>query len=179
MAEVRKLFFALWPDDSVREGLLGFSRALPAHGGRPPHPEDLHITLVFLGLVTPEQYPCVIHAADAVKAAPFSLAIDRVGYWQRPRILWCGPGKTPEDLTRLVLKLQQGLKACGFQPEKRAYSPHVTLARKARPVAGFSLERPLEWRPREFALVLSQDRGAPPRYRVLQRWPLDGKKVAT
>jgi 2'-5' RNA ligase len=74
---------------------------------------------------------------------------------------------------QLVLDLQQGLKACGFQPEKRAYSPHVTLARKSGPVQGFALQEPLQWRSREFVLVASEDTGAPPRYRVLKRWPLD------
>jgi 2'-5' RNA ligase len=173
LTEEQKLFFALWPDESVRKGLLRIGRSLPRHGGRPPHPEDLHITLVFLGPVTQARYPCVTDVADALQAGSFSLSIDRVGYWRRPRILWCGPRETPPALQKLVSDLQEGLKGCGFRPEKRSYSPHVTLARKSGPVEGCELEQPLVWRPREFTLVSSLNRQEPPRYRILKHWPLD------
>jgi RNA 2',3'-cyclic 3'-phosphodiesterase len=43
-----RYFFALWPDRQVREALSTLSRSLSA-GGRPHHPDDLHMTLVFLG----------------------------------------------------------------------------------------------------------------------------------
>jgi 2'-5' RNA ligase len=176
LAEAQKLFFALWPDDLVRKELLGVNGFLPAHGGRPPHPEDLHITLVFLGQVSAEQYPCVTGVADGIQGGTFSLSIDQVGYWRKPRILWCGPRETPPALQQLVADLQQGLKGCGFKPEKRAYSPHVTLARKSRQVEGFALEQPFLWCPAEFVLVSSGNASGPPRYRILQRWPLGLKK---
>jgi 2'-5' RNA ligase len=172
LAEAQKLFFALWPDDRVRKELMRVSDSLPAHGGRPPHPEDLHITLVFLGQVSAEEYPCVTGVADGIEADSFSLCIDQVGYWRRPRILWCGPRETPPALRKLVANLQQGLRGCGFRPEKRAYSPHVTLARKSRQVEDCALEQPFQWRSGEFVLVSSSDASGPPRYRILQRWPL-------
>ena len=173
MAEpgIQKLFFALWPDQTVRERLLRIGRELPSHGGRTPHPADLHLTLVFLGPVTAEQYPCVVQAAGAVKGMPFELTIDRVGYWSRPRILWCAPAETPEPLQTLVANLQRELLHCGFKPEKRSYSPHVTLARKSLPVEARLLSEPLQWSAREFVLVASEPGGDPPRYRILEHWP--------
>jgi 2'-5' RNA ligase len=172
LAEAQKLFFALWPDKRVREELLGISGSLPTHGGRAPHPQDLHITLVFLGMVTGDRYPCVTQVADGIENDSFSLCIDQVGYWRKPRILWCGLRETPPALGNLVSNLQLGLKDCGFQPEKRAYSPHVTLARKSRYVEGFRLERPFRWYPAEFVLAASGSGAEPPRYRILRRWPL-------
>jgi 2'-5' RNA ligase len=172
LAEAQKLFFALWPEERVRAELMVIDGSLPPHGGRPAHPEDLHITLVFLGLVTAEQYPCVTAVADAIDSDSFSLSIDRVGYWRKPRILWCGPRETPPALGHLVSKLQLGLQECGFKPENRAYSPHVTLARKSAPVESFALERPFQWRPAEFVLAASGSGAKPPRYRILRRWPL-------
>ena len=156
----------------MREGLVRVTRRLPKHGGRELHPEDLHITLVFLGLVEPERYSCVEDVADRINAEPFGLAMDRVGYWKRPRILWCGSSQTPPALERLVRDLQHGLEDCGSQPEKRPYSAHITLARKARPVRGYDLDEPLRWPVHEFALIASHPGQTPPHYQVLKKWSL-------
>lgn len=168
----QKLFFALWPNQKTRDGLRRIGRGLPSHGGRPTHPEDLHLTLVFLGQVAAERFDCVIQAADAVRAEAFDLVIDRVGHWKRPKILWCGPTEAPRTLHQLIADLQKGLAPCGFQPEARPYSPHVTLARKAQPVEPCELDAPLEWRAEEFVLVSSLPENEPPRYRILHRWAL-------
>ena len=165
-----RLFFAAWPDRSVREALRGIQAHFP--GGRPTHPQDLHITLVFLGSVNTESQACVTRIAEGIRGTPFTMQIDRVSYWRRPRILWCGPTVTPAPLQRLVQELQIGLKGCGFRPENRPYVPHVTLARKARPAETQVLPEPLTWQVSDFALVASHSGPVPPRYRVLRKWPL-------
>jgi 2'-5' RNA ligase len=166
------LFFALWPDERVRAGLEALVQGLPEHRGRLVHREDRHITLAFLGEVSAEFRACAEEAAQRVSAPPCELFIDQVGYWPRPRILWCGATQVPEALLALVRTLQQELKECGFQPEARPYAPHVTLARKARKVPGYLLPENLSWPVREFVLVTSNMDGPPPRYQVLRRWPL-------
>ncbi len=168
----RRLFFAIWPDAGLTAALAKISEGLPAHGGRAHHPADLHITLVFLGEIRPEQLPCVEQVADAIQGVPFTLKLDRVGYWPRPRIPWVGPAETPEPLQALVQDLQCGLQECGFKPERRPYKAHVTLARKARPIPAARLEEPLAWQVREFVLAASHSGPKPPRYEVLKRWPL-------
>lgn len=168
--EKQRLFFALWPDPSLRVALQGIQARFP--GGRWTHIDDLHVTLVFLGDVTVERYPCVTGVADGVRAGAFEMEIDRIGYWRRPRILWCGASMVPPPLGTLVADLQEGLGRCGFEPERRAYVPHVTLARKARSVQEQSIPEPLRWRPTEFVLVASGG-GVPPLYRVLKKWQLE------
>lgn len=140
--------------------------------GRLHYPQDLHMTLVFLGRVTPEQLPCVIQAADAVVGKSFTLELDRNGYWKRPQILWCGPKQIPEQLSQLVQDLQQGLCTCGFQPEQRVYSPHVTLARKAKHAEANYLDESVIWTPGKFVLAGSHSGSELPRYRVLNQWEL-------
>ena len=174
MAEpaAQRLFFGLWPDQRTRRALARVAAQSSAHRGRAQHPEDLHITLVFLGQVTAEQQPCVIDAGDRLKGRPFQLSIDRLAYWKRPRILWCGPSFAPAALLELVSGLQSHLRACGFEPEKRAYSPHVTLLRKASPVADCALPEPLSWAVDELVLAASHSGVKAPRYRVLKKWSL-------
>ena len=174
MAEQR-LFFGLWPDPAARGQLARLAEQFQPPGGRRHHPDDLHITLLFLGQVDDARQPCIYQAADAVQAPTFSLRLDTLGHWPRPRILWCGPSLVPEPLQRLVTDLQQGLQGCGFEPERRRYKPHVTLQRKVRHVKTHELEHCIEWQATEFALAASEG-GAPgeSRYRILHRWPLDG-----
>jgi RNA 2',3'-cyclic 3'-phosphodiesterase len=170
---LQNLFFALWPDAVVRSDLVALQRTLPGSGGRMHHPDDLHMTLVFLGKVLQEQFPCIHDLAASIAARPFPLELTRVAYWKRPRILWCGPDQTPDPLQRLVHELQQGLIQCGFKPEERSYKPHVTLARKASPIPQRSVAEPVIWNPREFVLAGSHSGPRPPRYRVLERWGFD------
>lgn len=166
-----RLFFALWPDLACRRGLQSLMQGLPRHGGREPHPEDLHLTLVFLGDCAPAARACAEAVAAAIQGTPFDLVFDQVGYWPRPQILWCAPGVVPAALTGLVAALHQGLQRCGFEPERRPYVPHLTLARRARPVPACGLASSLLWVAREFVLVRS-DLQTTPHYQVVGHWPL-------
>ncbi|MEJ2325356.1 MAG: RNA 2',3'-cyclic phosphodiesterase [Chromatiaceae bacterium] len=166
-----RLFFALWPGEEQRSRLLAVLSVLPKHRGRERHPDDLHITLAFLGDLNPKRRTCAERAADAVHGEPFPLLIDRVGYWPRPRILWCGASDRPEPLLRLLGDLNRGLRAWGFVPDRRPFVPHVTLARNARPIDPRPVDPPFVWAVEAFALVGSHP-GERPSYQVLRRWPL-------
>lgn len=172
MAERRRLFFALWPDAEVRAGLRKIQRRLGDHCGRATHPEDFHITLNFLGPVTPDRLPCIESAAARVHGEPFELVLDRTVLWTRSRILWCGPSQTPAPLAALFSDLGTALKGCGFEPETRPFKPHVTLARDARVVPTGPVEPALAWACDRFVLVESLSVRDPPRYRVMEQWTL-------
>lgn len=171
-AKAQRLFFALWPDDDTRQRLCRVQQALAAAGGRRVHPEDLHVTLAFLGQVSAAQLPCVTAAADRVEAAPLDLDLDRLGWWRGPRVAWCAPARMPPPLPALVEQLWCALSECGFEREPRPYRPHVTLLRKARPLGDAALSEPIHWQIRDFVLVTSLSAPGAPRYKVLQRWPL-------
>lgn len=176
MAE--RLFFALWPGEAERAGLVRLQHRLLRHGERPTHPEDLHLTLAFLGAVPPERRACCEAAGDGIDARPFVLSLSRVGFWPRPRILWCGPPAPPAPLLTLVRDLTDRLRPCGFPGERRPYAAHITLARKVaargRPDDPTIPAWHLRWPITGFVLAASGE-GPPPRYRVLRRWafPVD------
>jgi 2'-5' RNA ligase len=167
-----RLFFALWPSDQVRRELESLIEDLPPYRGRAQHADDLHITLFFLGEVEADTRACAEAVAGRIMGRPFDLVLDQVGYWPRPRILWCGSSQVPGPLADLVGDLGEGLRGCGFRPERRPYFPHVTLARRAGGAAASNLARPVVWSVREFVLSISDPR-LTPHYRVLGRWPLD------
>ena len=170
-----RLFFALWPGPAQRPALASLARTIGRDAGRPTHPQDLHLTLVFLGSVDAATRRCAERTADGVRVSPFALRLDRIGYWPGPRVLWCGPEAIADGLRSLVGQLTRGLERCGLEPEKRPYNPHVTLMRKApEPLPGevpAGVAEPLDWPVQEFALACGSGAQAP-RYRVLRRWPL-------
>ena len=165
----RRLFFALWPDDGVRRALAAWQRAHLPDDCRPTHPADLHLTLHFLGQVEEVRLRALLALGRGLPLPAFSLDIERIGYWARPRVLWAGPARTPLPLTRLHAQLGRGLQALGFELDPRPFRPHVTLARKVRRPPAETAPPSLRWEVREWALLESRP-GGRPLYHPLARW---------
>jgi len=170
----QRLFFALWPDATVRQTLAKLSQELLGRRIKLVPAENLHITLAFAGPVTAAVRDCLVVAADGIRAAPFELLIDHVGHWPRPRILWAGPSHTPAGLWSLVEELNQAFECCGLQRETRPFQAHVTLARKVGRAPPLAAVAPVAWSISDFSLMesVTDPRGAC--YRRLVTWKLDG-----
>lgn len=140
--------------------------------------DTLHVTLAFLGAVHEARLPLLVEAAGTVaaEAQPFEVVLDRVGWWPDNHILWLGSTSMPSRHRRLHDALVQALGSAGFPSETRAYHPHLTLVRRAQCLSLPPPGPPVHWQAQEFSLVESrlQDDGA--RYRVLNRWPLEGRR---
>jgi 2'-5' RNA ligase len=179
----RRLFFAIWPDEALCMRLHEAARRCLARGhGRLVVPENLHVTLAFLGAVDDERRVCYEQAAMSLAQTAFTLTLDRLGYWSRKQILWAGCSVEPPELGALVSGLQANLSNCGFEPDVRPFHVHVTLARHVHrdPLPGSERSRrehavslpPLEWQVRELLLVESDTRPEGARYSVRHSWPL-------
>lgn len=167
----RRLFLALWPDPGVRRQLAAIARAVP--GGRRVKETNLHLTLVFLGTTDTERQRCYAAALERIAVPRLELTLDRLGCWPKPGVLWLGPGHVPRELPALVDDLNQSLAACGFQPERRAFRAHVTLARDFRgPTPTLSdIGPPVHWQTDRIALVESRTSAAGSQYTVLRYRP--------
>ena len=166
----RRLFLALWPEAAERERMVVLAQTVT--GGRKVQPDNLHLTLVFLGVTPGERLRCYEQALQDIPVPRLTLTLDRMGYWPRSGILWLGASRTPPPLLALVTDLNRRLETCGFTPERRPFQVHITLARKfpgSVPVT--VLDEPLAWYTEYIVLVesLFQDTGV--RYQVLRRWP--------
>ena len=171
-----RLFFALWPTESVRRALWRQFRGMVRHGGGKPVPRhNLHLTLAFLGQVSPDNLSTIKAVADTVPVNNFNLQLDRCGYFPAAGSLWVGPRETPDKLTGLYEGLWRALLAAGFQREHKPFRPHVTLARKAQRAPAADCPG-LTWPVDHFVLVQSQTHHRGARYAVLHRWPVSGEK---
>ena len=171
--ETQRLFFALWPDPVLQQRLAQAAAALLPHdAGRRVREENLHCTLVFLGAVEAAQRLCLEDAASLVRAEPFTLMLDRIGYFRRPQVAWLGCTTIPAALQALVAGLSYGAASCGFPPEQRPYAVHLTVARKLRRDPGRLPLMPIAWPVNQFALMESVSEPDGVHYRPLRFWDL-------
>lgn len=168
----RRLFFALWPDETTRRTIAKLARGLPRRRGRPIPEANLHITLAFIGAVDENVHTCLQSRAAAIEGHAFVLSLTQVGYFPRSRILWLGADACPEALSSLVRRLNEALEFCGIRPDLRLYRPHVTLMRDAEPAPAKREVVPIDWRIDQFCLMESHTRPEGARYEILQSFAL-------
>jgi len=162
------VFFALWPDDATRTRIVRASKeAVRRCGGRPVAKDRLHVTVAFLGGLTPAGLE-IAAAVPPIGVGAFALTLDRIGTFDAT--LWLGMRSVPTALAELERRLWAALEAQGFVRERRIYRPHMTLARRARPV-DVEVDA-VDWPVSELALVESLPDGRNVHYEVLRTWPL-------
>lgn len=166
-----RLFFALWPDAAARAGLAAWSRELRALcGGRAPHPQDLHLTLAFLGSVDAERFGTLERAAAEVAPRAATLVLDSPGYWKHNRIAWAGASSPPPELESMVVDLRGALARSRIAFDAKRFVSHVTLLRDARDPPSLPALEPVSWEVRGFVLAGSSQRSGGGRYDILRSW---------
>jgi RNA 2',3'-cyclic 3'-phosphodiesterase len=175
--KTRRLFFALWPSAQVRHSIVEtFSQFPRPIKGRIMQPHNLHVTLHFIGSVTGDVKDCMHTAAQTIRSNSFECDLDRFGSFRRARILWMGCQNVSVELTQLHHKLAVALENCGYQSEKRVFSPHVTLMRKyVTPLSNQIAEQidfSIPWRVEEFVLIESITYKEGVNYQVIEKYPL-------
>ncbi|MCY4478023.1 MAG: RNA 2',3'-cyclic phosphodiesterase [Gammaproteobacteria bacterium] len=167
----RRLFFALWPEDRLRTRIVRASRAeVRGTGGKPTPAENLHMTLHFLGLTPEDLIEPLIDRVSALPLDPFELTLDQYGYWQRTRTLWLGLHETPPALAELARDLGRISHELGLPRARRAFIPHMTLARKVNRLTPRDPPPPMHWSVNEFVLVDSTLGGRHSRYTILEHF---------
>jgi RNA 2',3'-cyclic 3'-phosphodiesterase len=171
----RRLFFALWPDDTARAAIVERTAAqVKAAGGRRVPPANLHVTVAFLGSITEPVRMCLEAGAGALRAHVFELALERVAHWRGSRVLCLEATQTPPALLALVDAVAEVQRACGLRPEQRPYRAHLTLARDARAPRGPAPAiEAIAWPVQALHLIESITAPAGARYERLQSWPLE------
>lgn len=174
---IMRLFFALWPPESVALALAGQAEVLAQqYGGKATRCETIHLTLAFLGEVDEALLPAAIQAAQAVRGAHFVLTVDRLGYWRHNRLIWAGCAAPDMALQQLVIALREQLREVSIGCDERLrFTPHLTLVRKVpgacRPVELATIE-PVAWTCERFVLVCSRLTSAGSDYSMVAEFPL-------
>lgn len=202
-----RLFTAIELPDPVRQHLAGiageleeawpsFDLAAPAEGGYSlsfVRPENLHVTLKFLGEVPEGRLPVLSDALGRLAARPASpVHADRVELFppRGPvRVLAVGLGGDVSAVNSLFEAVEDCCAELGFAREGRGYRAHVTLARARKPLPksaragieglwGRRLPGP-EFDVTEFVLMESHLKPTGPEYVPLARFPLNRPAAAS
>ncbi|MGC8932092.1 MAG: RNA 2',3'-cyclic phosphodiesterase [Candidatus Methanodesulfokora sp.] len=101
-------------------------------------PENLHITLKFLGDVNEGRLEKVFYTVKETLSGinSFRIMLRGVGAFpsiRRPEVIWIGLGEGAENLIKIMTALETSLARIGFPREKREPVPHLTIARVKKP----------------------------------------------
>ena len=130
-----RLFTAIGLPEPIRLHLSLLQGGVP--GARWSPPENLHITLRFIGEVSETVASDIDSVLEGLRAQPFALTLRGCGSFgsKEPHSLWIGIAPCPA-LVNLNLRIESALQRMGLAAETRKYTPHVTLARlKNAPVS--------------------------------------------
>jgi len=137
---MHRLFVAIRPPEPIRDLLIDAMDESPDF--RWQHDEQLHLTLRFIGEVDRPLADDIAAALTRIRAERFSLRIAGTGRFEQRNSgsLWAGvEPKAP--VAALASKIERTCVGLGLEPERRAFHPHITLARwkgrRSREIADF------------------------------------------
>lgn len=124
-----RLFVAIEIPEAIRLACERLQQGVPDARWIPP--ENMHLTLRFLGEVHGADFDDLMHALADVVMPPFEVEVAGIGHFESARVptaLWAGI-RPSEELKRLRAKVERAVRECGLPLETRKFTPHITLAR--------------------------------------------------
>jgi len=152
-------------------------------------PENLHVTIKFLGDVDSREVHRVCQAVEKAVAGlePFRFELRGAGAFpslSRPRTLWLGPGEGAEEMATLAARVEKAVEKLGFRREARRFKAHLTIGRVRRPTPALAqlsdrLREHADFEAgrthvRQVVVFSSQLDRSGPTYQALARAPLAG-----
>jgi 2'-5' RNA ligase len=128
---MHRLFVAIRPPEHIRDLLIDAMDDSPEL--RWVSDDNLHLTLRFIGEVERPLADDIAAALERVRSEAFELRLASVGMFEQRNggAIWAGVGPR-EPLAALAAKVERACQSAGLEPERRAFHPHITLARYNR-----------------------------------------------
>jgi 2'-5' RNA ligase len=150
MPEPVRAFVAIRLAHDVDDAIARFQAELRPLGGDIswPAPANFHLTLRFLGnRVAPGKVENVIFGLRPIAAATAAMMVRARGAGafpslNRPRVIWVG--LAAEALLEAAAKVEALCVGCGLEPEKRRFTPHLTIGRVRSPSRNPRMREALE-----------------------------------
>ena len=166
-----RCFIAAWPDETTRIALASLSdhvRQRVEHR-RVARPDDLHLTLAFIGDLTEQVALNLSDAVAKLHFTPFAWQLDTLGFFKDAGVVWLGAaGETAKRLVSLGDEVRALLDQMNVAYDRRPLAPHVTLLRGVRSFAAETVA-PIRWRISSVALYRSDPALQASRYVRIER----------
>lgn len=131
-----RTFISVRLSKSVRERIAGVQEELKDDRVNVKwiSPENVHITLKFLGEVSMKALPEVCESVRTSTSGVerFSIGVDSLGFFpgnKSPRVIWAGISEGKEELKELGRSIEDNLSELGFKKENREFAAHITIGR--------------------------------------------------
>ena len=136
---MHRLFVAIQPPEPIRDLLIDAMDDDPAV--RWVGDDQLHLTLRFIGEVERPLANDIAAALERLRHPAFDLRISGVGRFEQRSggALWAGV-EPKKPVAELAAKVDRACVSAGLEPERRAFHPHITLARWNRRSADYARE---------------------------------------
>jgi 2'-5' RNA ligase len=125
-----RVFVAIEIPDGIKRDLTQYVPEV--RGARWVPAEQNHLTLRFIGDLSPQQLAALKTSLSGIRCTGFPLTLQGVGHFppgrRPPRVLWIGI-QPSRALSELQQQVECAVTAVGIPPEERPFSPHLTLAR--------------------------------------------------
>ena len=123
-----RLFIAIQLSDEMKSSVIGLMHELKKAGikGSYVPAQNLHLTLAFIGEVSDPDM--IEEAMRTVKVKPFRLSLSEMGSFGD--LLWVGL-RGNQGLSLLVKAIREALDAAGTDYDRKSFTPHITIIRKA------------------------------------------------
>ncbi len=95
-------------------------------------PQNIHVTIRFLGGISPDMVEKVYAAMRMVDFAPFTIQLCGLGIFPSlnyPRVVWVGMTDGAEQLKSIFSQIEPQIRSLGFAADSYGFSPHLTIAR--------------------------------------------------
>ena len=126
-----RLFIAINFNGEINSGLIALRDEVRSRSARGnfTYDENLHLTLAFIGEVSPKKVDTIKAIMETVTFAPFEATTERLGTFARGTLWWAGL-REDAPLMDLQREVEHKLALCGFEMDDRKYSPYITLGRE-------------------------------------------------
>ena len=123
-----RLFIAINLSEEMKEALMDIQDVMREHGlrGKDTPEDNMHLTLAFIGDYDDPDY--VKQVVESIELRPFEIALDGIGAFRD--LWWVGIEQSP-PLNAVARRLRRALADAGIPFDKKRFTPHITIIRRA------------------------------------------------
>lgn len=165
---MHRVFFALYPDNQIRDQLSNLTHRISEQNC--VKPANLHLTLHFIGHTG--DLNCLIKQATEIRCNPFELCINQFGIFNRAKVLWAGPKECPGELSQLANDCFYVTTQCGIDNNVEQFKPHISLIQRIKSFPDLADFEPIKWQINKFCLMLSEPDDNGVQYSLVETFPL-------
>jgi RNA 2',3'-cyclic 3'-phosphodiesterase len=166
---MKRLFFALWPDEATRQQCVKIGNAVLTEKAQPVQAPNIHVTLLFLGNIDSDKEEGIKQELATIPVPRLTLRFDNLSFWKKPGILCLTATDPSPEIETLVEVLSRLSRKLDIPIDERPFNPHVTLVKKVKTQTPLEFD-PIIWHSSSICLVESCRFSNGIEYRIVQKW---------